>query len=105
VPDTPQTPPLAVRCGSSLHPPENHSIGVNNLRKSDFNDDKATYQWFNTLTGEFTEEKKWTFKDLVFWDGREEADAILIVRNLMTLNNIKEQADDFSPLWHLLFFF
>ena len=69
-------------------PKENHSIGVNNLLKSEFNYDKATYQWFNTLTGKITEEKKWTFKDLVFWDWRpwrEEADAILIVRNLKAL--------------------
>ena len=53
-----------------------------------FNYENATQQWFNTLTGEFTEEVKYEYKELGFWEWRPwrgEADAVLIIRNLELL--------------------
>lgn len=69
-------------------PKENHYIGANNQLKRDFDYSNATTQWFNTLTGEFTKEEKFVYKDLGFWEPRpwrNEADAILIFRNLKAL--------------------
>ncbi|MGJ8697398.1 MAG: DUF4038 domain-containing protein [Verrucomicrobiaceae bacterium] len=69
-------------------PKENHFIGANGQLQREFDYSNATTQWFNTLTGEFTDEKKFTFKDLGFWEWRpwrNEADAILIFRNLKAL--------------------
>ncbi len=66
-------------------PKENHWIGVANPVKQKFSTKNATEQWFNTLTGELTEEKKVRTKGLSFWDWRPwrgEADAVLIIRNL-----------------------
>lgn len=51
----------------------------------EFNYENATQQWFNTLTGEFTEEVEYKYNRLGHWDWRPwrgEADAILIIRNL-----------------------
>lgn len=70
-------------------PKENHSIGGSPLLK-EFNDDQATRQWFNTLTGELTKEEPCDFKGLGFWDDRPwryEADAVMIIRNLKPLKN------------------
>lgn len=69
-------------------PKENHYIGNNNQLKREFDYSNATTQWFNTLTGEFTNEEKLIYKDLGFWDHRpwrSEADAVLIFRNLKAL--------------------
>jgi hypothetical protein len=66
-------------------PKENNWAGTRSQIKREFNAEKATMQWFNTLTGKFTEEKKFVTKGLPFWDSRPwegEADAILIIRNL-----------------------
>ena len=66
-------------------PKENHWIGANKPITDEFDHKNATQQWFNTLTGEFTEEEKFVKKNLGFWDWRPwrgEADAILIIRNL-----------------------
>lgn len=65
-------------------PKENHYIGAGPLAK-EFDTSSAIKQWFNTLTGELTEEEPYESKRLGFWDFRPwryEADAILIIRNL-----------------------
>lgn len=52
--------------------------------KKKYKMENATVQWFNTLTGEFSESEKMRTKGLAFWDyrpWRNEADAILIIRN------------------------
>jgi hypothetical protein len=64
---------------------ENHYVGANRAVDDLFDDKNATKQWFNTLTGEFTDEEKYVRPKLGFWEWRpwrEEADAVLIVRNL-----------------------
>jgi hypothetical protein len=66
-------------------PKENQWVGANPVVKNEFDHNNATQQWFNTLTGEFTEEVKFKLKELGFWNWRPwrgEADAILIIRNL-----------------------
>ncbi|MBK1879720.1 DUF4038 domain-containing protein [Pelagicoccus mobilis] len=66
-------------------PKENHYASPKVQISRDFNYENATQQWFNTLTGEFTEEVPYVYKDLGFWDWRPwryEADAIFIVRGL-----------------------
>ena len=66
-------------------PKENNWVGAAKVIKDKFNHEKATKQWFNTITGEFTKEEKYIKKPLEFWDWRpwkNEADAILIIRNL-----------------------
>jgi hypothetical protein len=68
-------------------PKENHYVGGSPLLK-EFDGRDATRQWFNTLTGELTEEEPYNMKGLGFWDDRPwryEADAILIIRNLKPL--------------------
>lgn len=70
-------------------PKENHYAGVNSKLMKTFDYSNATKQWFNTLTGEFTEEVKYVKPKLGFWDWRPfryEADAILIIRNLKVKN-------------------
>lgn len=67
-------------------PRENQWVGPNPVVTKEFNYENATQQWFNTLTGEFTEEIKFEVKELGFWNWRPwrgEADAILIIRNLV----------------------
>lgn len=66
-------------------PKENQWVGTNKVVSDHFDHQQATQQWFNTLTGEFTEPVKFEKKPLGFWDARPwkgEADAILIIRNL-----------------------
>lgn len=68
-------------------PKENHYVGGSPLLKA-FDGKKAMKQWFNTLTGELTEEVPYNMKGLGFWDSRPwrgEADAVLIIRNLKPL--------------------
>lgn len=66
-------------------PKENQWVGAGKVIKEKFEHQNATKQWFNTLTGEFTEEEPYVKKNLEFWDWRPwqgEADAILIIRGL-----------------------
>lgn len=67
-------------------PKEVHQDDIRQQLDKEFNWEKATQLWFNTLTGEFTEEVKLAFKyKYNFWNKRpwrHEVDAILIVRNL-----------------------
>lgn len=66
-------------------PKENNWVGASKIISAKFNPESATQQWFNTLTGEFSEEVKYVKKPLEFWDWRPwkgEADAILIIRGL-----------------------
>lgn len=67
-------------------PKEVHSDDIKRMLSTEFNYENATWQWFNTITGEFTKEEKLVFKHKYgFWDWRpwrNEADAILIIRNL-----------------------
>ena len=49
-------------------PKENHSCSVNSQISKEFDAKNATEQWFNTLTGEFTKEKKYNNND--FWSWR-----------------------------------
>ena len=70
-------------------PKENNWIGANAIVDREFEYENATRQWFNTLTGEYTEVQKYERIDLGFWDDRPwkgEADAILIIRNLEVKN-------------------
>lgn len=71
-------------------PKEVHQDDIRQQFDKEFKWENATQQWFNTLTGELTEEVKLEFKHKYnFWDKRpwrHEADAVLIVRNL-ELNN------------------
>ena len=67
-------------------PKESHYVNVQGQLEDEFDYGKATWQWFNTLTGEYTEEVPVEFPNKYgFWDWRPwrmEADAILVVRNL-----------------------
>lgn len=66
-------------------PKENHYTSAKVQISKEFSFENATQQWFNTQTGEFTEEVKYEMIDLGFWDYRPwryEADAILVIRNL-----------------------
>ncbi|NIJ44868.1 hypothetical protein FHR24_001307 [Wenyingzhuangia heitensis] len=68
-------------------PKENNWVGAAKAVKDNFNYQNATQQWFNTITGEFSKEEKYIIRGvaLEFWASRpwkNEADAILIVRNL-----------------------
>ncbi|GAA4237646.1 DUF5060 domain-containing protein [Postechiella marina] len=67
-------------------PKEVHSDDIKRHLDTDFDYQNATSQWFNTITGEFTKEEKLVFEHKYgFWDYRpfrNEADAILIIRNL-----------------------
>ena len=67
-------------------PKEIHQDDIRQQLDKEFNWENATQQWFNTLTGEFTEEVKLEYKHKYnFWDWRpwrHEADAVLIIRNL-----------------------
>jgi hypothetical protein len=47
-------------------PKENQWVGANPVVKNEFDHNNATQQWFNTLTGEFTEEVKFELKELGF---------------------------------------
>ena len=72
-------------------PKEVHSDDIKRMLENQFNYANATSQWFNTITGEFTKEQKLEFKyKYGFWDWRpyrNEADAILIIRNLEQKKN------------------
>lgn len=65
---------------------EVHSDDIKRYLSKEFDYQNATKQWFNTITGEFTKEEKLKFEHKYgFWDyrpWRNEADAILIIRNL-----------------------
>ncbi|TYA74656.1 apiosidase-like domain-containing protein [Seonamhaeicola marinus] len=67
-------------------PKEIHSDDIKRYLDQEFDYSKATKQWFNTLTGEFSKEEKMIFPHKYgFWDyrpWRHEADAILIIKNL-----------------------
>jgi len=67
-------------------PKEVYNDDVKNQLEKEFNYENATRQWFNTLTGEYTKEEKLEFKNFYqIWDWRpwrNEADAILIIRDL-----------------------
>ncbi|WP_139958977.1 apiosidase-like domain-containing protein [Flavicella sediminum] len=66
-------------------PKENHYTSAKTQIAKNFHHENATKQWFNTITGEFTEEIKYIPSKLGFWDFRPwryQADAILIIRNL-----------------------
>lgn len=71
-------------------PKEVHQDDIRQQLEKEFNWENATQQWFNTLTGEFTEEVKLEFKHKYnFWDWRpwrHEADAIWIISNLEPKN-------------------
>lgn len=69
-------------------PKENQWIGPNKVVSDNFSYKNATQQWFNTLSGEFSEEVKFQKKNLGFWDWRPwrgKADAILIIKGLEPL--------------------
>lgn len=73
-------------------PKENNWVGTKRAIKDNFSDENATQQWFNTLTGEFTEEIKLDKRPYAFWDERPwrgEADAILIIRGLEEKKEVK----------------
>lgn len=67
-------------------PKEVYNDDVKNQLDKEFDYSNATKQWFNTLTGEYTRLEKLEFKNYyTIWDNRpwrNEADAILIIRNL-----------------------
>lgn len=67
-------------------PKEVHSDDIKRHLDNEFDYENATTQWFNTITGKFTKEEKLVFEHKYgFWDYRpfrNEADAILIIRNL-----------------------
>ncbi len=67
-------------------PKEVHQDDIRRQLNQEFDWENATQQWFNTLTGEFTKERKLIYKHKYnFWDWRpwrHEADAVLIIRNL-----------------------
>ena len=66
-------------------PKENNWTGATSPIKDLFDHKEATQQWFNTLTGEFTNPEPVRMKSLQFWDERPwegEADAVLIVSGL-----------------------
>lgn len=67
-------------------PKEVHHTDVKRQLDKQFDYSNATWQWFNTITGEYTPEKKVMFKHKYgFWDWRpfrNKADAILIVKGL-----------------------
>ncbi|MCW2121218.1 DUF4038 domain-containing protein [Flavobacterium sp. 7A] len=66
-------------------PKENFTIMFDGLINKDFSSANATQQWFNTYTGEFSEERKYEKIKDNFWPWqpwRGEADTILIIRNL-----------------------
>lgn len=67
-------------------PKEVHSDDIKRMLEAEFNYKNATWQWFNTITGEFTKEVQLEFEHKYgFWDyrpWRNEADAILIIRKL-----------------------
>ncbi|MBB3696847.1 DUF4038 domain-containing protein [Flammeovirga yaeyamensis] len=65
-------------------PKECQWIGVANVVKK-FDASEAKQQWFNTLTGEFSDEEPYNTKPFDFWYERPwkgEADVILIVKDL-----------------------
>lgn len=69
-------------------PKENNWVSASKVLKDRFKYENATEQWFNTLTGKFTEEVPYQNNSIVFefWDGRpwkNEADAVLIIRGLV----------------------
>ncbi|WP_282134038.1 DUF4038 domain-containing protein [Seonamhaeicola maritimus] len=69
-------------------PKEVHSDDIKRQLDKEFDYSKATRQWFNTYTGEYTKEEKLEFKHKYgFWDERpwrHEADVVLIIKNLMS---------------------
>ena len=71
-------------------PKEVYNDDVRDQLEEEFDFSEATKQWFNTLTGEFTDEEKVEYKNYyTIWDNRpfrDEADAVLLVRNLKPKN-------------------
>lgn len=66
-------------------PKEANWVSSVNALKKLFDYDNATQQWFNTLTGEYTEEKAFNKKEYDMWSARPfagEADAIMIIKGL-----------------------
>lgn len=66
-------------------PKENYTVLYEYFLKKNYDYSNGTEQWFNTITGEFSEEKKLEKKNNDFWQWqpwRGEADTILILRNL-----------------------
>ncbi|MGY6647490.1 hypothetical protein [Wenyingzhuangia sp. IMCC45574] len=67
-------------------PKEVYHADVKRQLDKEFDYSNATWQWFNTVTGDYTQEKKIEFKHKYgFWDWRpfrNEGDAILIVKGL-----------------------
>ncbi|NME67794.1 DUF4038 domain-containing protein [Flammeovirga aprica JL-4] len=66
-------------------PKENQWIGVHKVLKKNFDYSKAQQQWFNTLTGEYSEKENYNTEPFDFWYERPwkgEADVILIISNL-----------------------
>ena len=72
-------------------PKEVYNDDVKNQLEEEFDFTQATVQWFNTLTGEYTPEEKLEFKHFyTIWDWRpwrNEADAIMVIRQLKTTKN------------------
>lgn len=69
---------------------ETHSASPKKQVADNFDASEATQQWFNTLTGEFTKETEYYQPELGFWEWRpwrNEADAVLIIRNLKPKSN------------------
>ncbi|WP_346882629.1 DUF4038 domain-containing protein [uncultured Algibacter sp.] len=70
-------------------PKENHVVSIKGNITKHFNWEKATKQWFNTLTGEFSEVRNYEKKrsDFYPWQPwRGEVDAILIIRGLESVD-------------------
>ncbi|WP_223241336.1 DUF4038 domain-containing protein [Flammeovirga sp. EKP202] len=68
-------------------PKENQWIGVHKVLKKNFDYSEAKQQWFNTLTGEFSQQEDYNTEPFDFWYERPwkgEADVILIISNLKT---------------------
>lgn len=72
-------------------PKEVYNDDVRDQLDKEFDYSNATYQWFNTITGEYSKAAKVEFKDYyTIWDWRpwrNEADAILIIKNLKNKNS------------------
>ena len=72
-----------------MYVPKESHYAATRLALKKFNTENATVQWFNTWTGEFAEPKSYAEGKPTAWDQhnprpwRYEADAVLIVRNLV----------------------
>ncbi|WP_131694691.1 hypothetical protein [Dyadobacter tibetensis] len=66
-------------------PKENNATSTDYQIDKNYYWDQASVQWFNTLTGAYTEERKYSLNPNIFWVHRPwkmEADAIIIIKGL-----------------------